>query len=156
MNNYDVGDIYHFTKYFFTDNSKDDVKPRHAVVLVPQEITNMVVLSAFGTDLAGQSFFMPILRPQTCRLHKIKQLLKKAKYPFLDQDRYCCPAMHDIHSVGDKNIRYVARIKNDDVNPLLNKIKQSFHARCFPEYMNDPFIRGAILQEWAFLRDSVI
>ena len=155
MINCEVGEIYHFSKYHFTDESNNViVKSRFTVVLISQETTSLVAMSAFGANFDDQSFFMPILRDKTCSREKIRQLLRKNKYKFLDQNRYCCPAINDMHNINNQKVDYISAIDTSDVNPLLNKIKSAFHSGCLPKYMYDPYVRGAILLEWTSLRDN--
>ncbi|MFC1644475.1 hypothetical protein ACFL08_00435 [Patescibacteria group bacterium] len=157
MNTYDIGEIYRFKKYYFTDeNGEDCIKPRHAVVLISTANTGFVTSSAYGCTLEGQAFFMPILRHETCVREPIRQLLRKSTYGFLDQDRYCCPAIHDMQNISERGILRITNVHGSDVNPLFKKIKNAFFARRFPDYMLNPYIKGVILQEWSSLRGNII
>lgn len=140
----DTGDIYHLDQYDHIRTGT--LKGRFAVVLVPNEITELVPsICALCSDNCGL-YTSPLEKTNT----NLSILLKKADYSsWLDRDRYCHITDSNLQQSCKQNPQKQGRISKGNAKEFFENLKKAYRAgRIVGNELNDPFLRGMVVQQW--------
>lgn len=139
----DTGDIYHFDKYDHIRTGT--LKGRFAVVLVPKEITELVPsICSLCSDNCGL-YASPLEKTNT----HLGILLKKVDYTWLDQDRHCHITDSNLQQSCKQNPQQKGRISKANAKEFFENLKKAYRTGVMVgTELNDPFLRGMVIQQW--------
>ncbi len=125
---YNIANILHFKKYFFTDTNKS--APHFALVLLPPAIMNYEHNLLCSVITSKKTFQFSVV-------------LSKDKYRCFSKDSYICFNRRDTNSIHDlSNKQPLGKLDRID-------IKKSFKVlKCILYGTNDAYLMATIVREW--------
>lgn len=129
MNNFQIADILHFDKYFFTDINKH---ARHfALVLLPSAVMNY-----------RNNLLCSVITSKVEKRYSL--ILESSKYKCFSKNCYACFMRRDIEDVNDlsNGIQPVEKLNKLDVNKAFKIIKKVYYGA------GDMYQMATVIREW--------
>lgn len=144
----DTGDIFRFDTYQHIRTGT--VKPRYAVVLVPKEITDLVLSSNCKQCSDNCGIYSSPLEKPSRYTDKFSVAFKKVEYSsWLDTDRFCKIIDSNLQETCTQQCQNFGKINKVEAGLFLEQLKLAYRANIFSgTELYDPNLRAVVFQQW--------
>ncbi len=120
-------------------------KSRHAVILIPKELTDIVHGVCKSCKGSCKVYASPLERTQSsCGSFP----MPKNKYEFLDIDRHCNVVNSNVQITCGQQHRLKCELKEEDKKVFFQTLKDAFRSNKMERELYDPFFRGLVFHQW--------